>query len=161
MEFDRKSLSIALVDRSEFGLARSAIADFEPWAAYEDYRGEREARLISLAAAGQRSRLATVSIRAFLDWCAASDRTPSMEGLEAFAASHFAADPRTLPVRTTGACFTPAALQDSVGAEADLASYREWLECLQQRHTAALYDAYVALVRERQGEQPLPSEVAE
>jgi len=165
MDFESEEVLIALVDRSEFEEARRTIAGFEPWISYDDYRSEREGRLIGLAVAGQRARFVPVSLRAFLDWSASSGAQPTAGRLDVFAAlgasigafsgaAQGSADPRAVSAG-------PWTVYRPTGRSVDLASYRAWLSCLCEKPSDALLDAYVALIVESRGESSLRSAVAD
>ena len=53
MDRTEDDILIAIVDSADFERAKATIAGFEQWASYEDYRCEREGRLLGLAFAGQ------------------------------------------------------------------------------------------------------------
>ncbi len=148
---------IPLVEKSEFELARTAIEGFEPWATYDDYLTERECYRFGLASAGRGARFAPVSVRTFLDWSATSAVRPTMALLDRFAA--MAIGTASSPEGARAAMETseePAgrrAVHQRTDVAVDLASYREWLECLGEQPSEALLDGYVALVAENWDER--------
>jgi hypothetical protein len=147
MQFGVEEMLIPLIGKSEFELARAAIEGFEPWATYADYLTEREGRRFGLASAGQGARFAPVSVRAFLVWSARSAARPTLALLDRFASMAVA------PARPPGGARAteppPArAVQGPKSATVDPASYREWLECLGEQPSEALFDSYAALVVE-------------
>lgn len=68
MDRTEDDILIAIVEAADFERAKATIAGFAQWASYEDYRCEREGRLLGLAFAGQNASLAPISIDGFLAW---------------------------------------------------------------------------------------------
>jgi hypothetical protein len=146
MQFGLEEMLIPLVEKSEFELARAAIEGFEPWATYADYLCEREGRKFGLASAGQGARFAPVSVRAFLDWSAMSAARPTLALLDRFVSIAVATAPQATEAPALPAVHRPT------GVTVDLESYREWLECLGEQPSEALFESYAALVVEARAE---------
>jgi hypothetical protein len=86
MSIPEDEVAIAVLDRADFRRAIRTVRGFEQWASYEDYRMEREGRLVGLGLAGQKARLAPVSLDRFLCWSRSTGRPPHASLLDAFSA---------------------------------------------------------------------------
>ncbi len=76
---------IAIFGRADFERAKQTIAGFDQWTSYEDYRCEREGRLLSLAFAGQKAKFAPITIDGFLEWSRTTGGVANASRLESFA----------------------------------------------------------------------------
>jgi hypothetical protein len=156
MPSDVGAIWVTLVARSEFELARALIAGFEPWATYDDYRSERDGRILGLAAAGLRARPARVSVSGFVEWSAANGVGRTLEELEAFAAR----STRSVSAsrrRSRAAASRLVTIDLDAGVVVDAAAYREWLACLREQPSDELLAAYRALMVESRGGHGRPS----
>jgi hypothetical protein len=86
MSCDVEEILIPDFDRRDFERARATLVEYRDFGTYEDFRCDREGRLMGLAFAGQQARLAPVSFDGFLSWCASAGRPPTGDQLDAFAA---------------------------------------------------------------------------
>ena len=151
MSCDDEEIVIPDLNRMDFERARMTLAEYRDFVTYEDFRCDREGRLLGLAFAGQPARLARISFGGFLVWCANLGRPPTGAGLDAFAANgsdrRDSPPPlrRFLPPSDERIEPSPAGTND---APVDPAAYGRWLACLGAASSPALLDAYAALVRE-------------
>jgi hypothetical protein len=158
MALDKDEISIAMLSPSDFEAARAAVEGFEAWQTFEDYRSDRDGRLLGLAFAGQRARLTPISLSSFLAWCASKDFRPTAERLEEFAAivDTLRRNPET--------SLDPFLMSESRGEGLDHCgpftvpvnsrSYEQWLACLRESPSAALLEVYAGLLAETWREPP-------
>jgi len=129
MHFAEEEILIGMLDGAGFERAQSAIDGFQQHESYEDYRCDREGRLLGLAFAGQRARLVPVSIDHFLAWSASTGEPATAARLDAFVAliEAFRRDPkaRPRPFLAPGAMNESIAGRDSFSVPIDSASYED------------------------------------
>ena len=125
---------------------------------FEDYRCDREGRLLGLTFAGQHARLVPVSIDHFLAWSASTGEPATVARLDEFAelVESFRRNPHSL--------FEACLSHESSGAKrtadggffvpVDPRSYQEWLECIRNNPSDALLDVYAGLLLELWTDKP-------
>jgi hypothetical protein len=143
---------IATLDRRDFERARSAIEGFECWATFEDYQCDREGRRIGLESAGRWARFAPISIGHFLSWSGWMGVAPTAARLDEFAelVDEFRRNPR-FPRDARLSCDYSSRNPVSDGrlvVPVDPRSYREWLDCLGNRPSDSLLNAYASFLLE-------------
>jgi hypothetical protein len=153
-----QEILIATLDQAGFERAQSAIDVFQQHDSYEDYRCDREGRLLGLAFAGQGARLVPVSIDHFLTWSASTGEPPTAARLDAFVAliEAFRRDPKARPgpFLGTDAVSESAVRRDSLSFPVDSGSYRDWLACLGESSPESLLCAYAGLLAEAWTDRP-------
>ena len=161
MHFAEEEILIGMLDGAGFERAQSAIDGFQQHESYEDYRCDREGRLLGLAFAGQRARLVPVSIDHFLAWSASTGEPPTAARLDAFVAliETFRRDSeaRPRPFLAPGAVNESVAARDSFSVPVDSGPYEDWLACLGERSSVSLLDAYAGLLVEAWTDRACPS----
>lgn len=163
MHFAEEEILIGMVDRAGFERAQ-AIDGFEQHKSYEDYRCDREGRLLGLAFAGQRARLVPVSLDHFLSWSASTGEPPTVAQLDEFVAliEGFRRDPDARPRQFYGhdQVNESVAPRNSLSVTVDTRSYEDWLACLGERSSKSMLCAYAGLLAEAWSDEPCPPALA-
>jgi hypothetical protein len=84
---DLNILTLALLKREQFQLARLSIFDLRDYADYDEWVEVLESRQVGLAMAGVQARQVWVELSAFLDWCRSNSQRPNASTLDSYAAS--------------------------------------------------------------------------
>jgi hypothetical protein len=149
MDCDDEELLIPFLGRADFERARLILDEYCEFEAYEDFQSDREGRVVGLALAGVRARLAPVSFDGFLSWCASAGEQPTSARLDDFAAmvNSFRRNPRAAPrpFIAGGHDSVEAADRPAFNAPLDPLSYRDWLARRGEAPSPALLDAYASL----------------
>ncbi len=66
MDCEDEEFFIPFLDRADFERARLSVDEYREFCDYEEFRCDREGRIMGLAFAGQRARLVSVSFNGFL-----------------------------------------------------------------------------------------------
>lgn len=79
------SISIAVLSAAEFETARRRMADLSAHPSYDDWVDRRYGVFMGHSLGGDVTRLVTVSLGPFLEWCDDRGLRPSESSLDAFA----------------------------------------------------------------------------
>jgi hypothetical protein len=79
------NVSIAVLSRADFEIARGLIRELSAYASYDDWVDSRYGTFMGRSLGGEDAGLVTVRLEAFLDWCLRQGVRPSESALDSFA----------------------------------------------------------------------------